>query len=126
MTQCSPIGIATRTRLWWTVLALLSIIFHVGLAAVHCHDLEGFQGKIGYGQGHFQNSSGFAPTDDDENSCVICQLLSVYKGTAPQALIVTGATFVGLIVMVVLWQNPFVPQPLRRFNRPRDPPPFPV
>ena len=105
----------------WSVLALLSIIFHVGLAAVHCHDLEGFGGRTGHGIERLQDSQP-QQSDDDDNACVICQLLSVFKGTSPQTLAVVGAIFAGLIVQTFVWKTAFIPLFLRWTAHPRAPP----
>lgn len=122
MKASSQIGIAQRTRFWWSGFALLSIIFHVGLASLHCHDLEGFQGKIGLGIEHFQDGQNTQAPDDDENSCVICQLLSVFKGTSPQTLALSAAAFAGLIIQLFVWKTAFVPLYLCHAGRPRAPP----
>ena len=122
MENSSHIGIAKQTRVLWSVLALLSIVFHVGLAAVHCHDLEGFQGKIGIGVEKVQESQGPEPADDDEGACVICQLLSVFKGTARQSLAVAGNGFAGMALLFFLWQAPFIPLWQRLTGQPRAPP----
>jgi len=122
MEKLSHTGIAKQTRVLWSVLALLSIVFHVGLAALHCHELEGFQGKIGQGIERVQDSQDTQPADDDEGSCVICQLLSVFKGTAPQSLAAAGSAFAGLVLLFFLWQAPPVPLWLRHTGYPRAPP----
>jgi len=122
MKRILHLGITQQTRTLWSVLALLSIVFHVGLAAVHCHDLERYQGKIGQGIERFQDDQKSQPADDEEGSCVICQLLSVFKGTAPQALAVAGAAFAGLIVQVFFWRTAFVPRFVSYAARPRAPP----
>jgi len=116
------LGVANQTRVFWSVLALLSIVFHVGLAAVHCHDLEGYQGKVGLGIERFQEAPSPQPADDDEGSCVICQLLSVFKGTAPQNLSAAGSAFAGLILLIFSWQTFFVTRPRSYTGRPRAPP----
>ena len=121
MVRHSQIGIARRTRSLWSVLALLSIAFHVGLAAIHCHDLEGFGGRTGHGIERVQDSPPLQ-TDDDDGACVICQLLSVFKGTPPQTLAVVSAIFAGLIVQLFVWKTAFVPLYLRWTAHPRDPP----
>ena len=120
------LGITKQTRSLWSVLALLSIVFHVGLAAVHCHDLEGYQGKIGQGIERFQDSSGPQAPDDDEGSCVICQLLSVFKGTAPQNLNAAGSAFAGLIVLLFAWRTTFISLTVRYGVQARAPPKFHV
>jgi hypothetical protein len=116
--------ITSRTkqiRSLWSVLALLSIVFHIGLAAFHCHELEPFQGKIGSGVERAQTSFGDPVADDDE-ACVICQLLSVFKGTAPQKQLVPLAAFAGIISLsFVLWTSA-VTRPWPTASRPRAPP----
>ena len=122
MVRSSHIGIAGRTRFLWSLLALLSILFHVGLAAVHCHDLEGFGGKTGHGIERFEDSRTPQTGDDDDGACVICQLLSVFKGSSPQTLVLANAAFAGLIIQLFVWKTAFIPGFLRRTAHPRAPP----
>ena len=121
MAASSALGMAARTRIGWSVLALFAILFHTGLAATHCHELEAFQTQPGFGRDHVQNADPHPGAGEDE-TCVICQLLSIYKGTAPASLIVPGTAFVGLAALALAGHVPFVPHFLRLCNRPRDPP----
>ncbi len=113
-------------RSLWSVLALLSIVFHIGLAAFHCHELEPYQGKIGQGIERFGTSHNDPAEDDDDGACVICQLLSVFKGTSPQKTLIPPAGFAGLIILsFAVWVS-VRPRPHRRASIPRAPPVFPI
>ena len=122
MESISAIGITKRTRSFWSALALLSIFFHVGLSAVHCHDLERYQGKIGQGIERYQEQQGNQETTEGDEACVICQLLSVFKGTAPHKSALAGMAFAGLIVQLFVWRTAFIPHMVRLTGRPRAPP----
>ena len=104
--------IAKRIRFMSSVLALLSIVFHLGLAAVHCHDLEALHGKPGWGQARLQDAPADPQSDDDEGACVICQLLSIFKSSGSASPMPMGVVFVGLFLFLPL---------VRNFHRPAVP-----
>ena len=111
-----------RVHILSSVLALLSIVFHIGLWAVHCHDLAEFGVKIGDESQYFQSYSPDLAGDSDQDGCDICQLLSIFKGTAPQALSMPGLRFAGLVVLPMVRRVAFVALPARTLGHPRAPP----
>lgn len=117
-----PSRFSKRVHVLSSVLALLSIVFHIGLSAVHCHDLEEFEAKIGTEVQHFQLSGNDSAGDPDQAGCTICQLLSIFKGPPPQALSMPGAAFAGLTVLPVVRRTAFVALPGRMTGHPRAPP----
>ena len=75
-------GMSGWSRRVISALGVLSVAFHLGLASIHHHDSGLFHGPAGTIE-RLQDSADPPNDANDAESCVICQLLSIFKGAPP-------------------------------------------